>query len=105
MKQINMRNMMLCGSVAGAALMMAGAYAAAQTTALSTSTTDAVVAQDAAAAAVPAPSSKPKTSTPAMVLEACQRSQARFAKFLANGTPEQFGSEEPFTFNPNKTCP
>ena len=40
-----------------------------------------------------------------MVLEACQRTQARFAKFLANGTPEQFGSEEPFTFNPNKPCP
>src|SRR5262245_43108994 len=105
MKQINMRNMMLCGSVAGAALMMAGAYAAAQTTALRHLTTDAVVAQVAAAEEVPAPSINSKTSTPAMFLEACQRTQARFAKFLANGTPEQFGSEEPFTFNPNKTCP
>ena len=103
MKQMNMRKMMLGSSVAGAVLMMAGTYAAAQT--LGNATTDAVVAQDAAAAAAPTPSSKPKSSTPAMVLEACQRSQARFAKFLANGTPETFGSEEPFTFNPNKACP
>jgi hypothetical protein len=44
-------------------------------------------------------------SIAAAVLEACQRTQARFAKFLATGTPEQFGSEEPFTFDPKKKCP
>ena len=105
MKQMNMRKWMLCGSVAGAVLMMTGAYAVAQTAAMSSATTDATLAQQEAASATPTPSSKPKSSTPAMVQEACQRSKARFAKFLANGTPEQFGSEEPFTFDPKKACP
>jgi len=44
---------------------------------------------------------KPSSATPQMILEACQRSKARRDKFLQNGTPEQFGSEEPFTFNPS----
>jgi hypothetical protein len=107
MNQMNMRKMVLGGSIAGAVLMMAGAYAAAQTSLSSapTATTDANLAQQQAAATTSTTSTKPKTSTPAMVLEACQRTQARFAKFLANGTPEQFGSEEPFTFDPNKKCP
>lgn len=102
MKQMNMRKMMLCGSVAGATLIMAGAYAAAQT---ASSTTDPVLAQQEAATVTSTSSTKPTSSTAAMVLEACQRTQARFAKFLADGTPEQFGSEEPFTFQPNKKCP
>jgi len=43
---------------------------------------------------------KPPTSaTPAMIAEAVQRSKARAAKAL-QGVPEQWGSEEPFTFNP-----
>lgn len=44
------------------------------------------------------------TSTPAMVQEACQRQRARTAKFVNCGVPEQFGSEEPFTFQPSKPC-
>jgi len=36
-----------------------------------------------------------------MVKEAIQRSQARSQKLLLQGTQEQWGSEEPFTFNPN----
>jgi len=44
------------------------------------------------------------TSTPAMVQEACQRQRARTAKFVNCGVPEQFGSEEPFTFDPSKPC-
>jgi len=35
-----------------------------------------------------------------MIAEAIQRSKARTQKFQALGIPEQFGSEEPFTFNP-----
>ena len=35
-----------------------------------------------------------------MINEAIQRSQARAAKAQQNGTPEQWGSEEPFTYNP-----
>jgi hypothetical protein len=44
------------------------------------------------------------TSTPSMVQEACQRQRARTAKFVNCGVPEQFGSEEPFTFQPSKPC-
>jgi len=35
-----------------------------------------------------------------MVNEAIQRSQARAAKAQQFGTPERFGSEEPFVYNP-----
>ena len=43
---------------------------------------------------------KPTSATADMVNEAIQRSQARAAKEQANGTPQQWGSEEPFTYNP-----
>jgi hypothetical protein len=39
-------------------------------------------------------------ATPDMINEAIQRSQARAAKFQQQGIPENFGSEEPFTYNP-----
>jgi hypothetical protein len=37
-----------------------------------------------------------------MIEEAIQRSRARSEKFLTTGTPEQFGSEEPFTLRPGR---
>jgi hypothetical protein len=43
---------------------------------------------------------KPTSATADMVNEAIQRSQERAAKEQANGTPQQWGSEEPFTYNP-----
>jgi hypothetical protein len=43
---------------------------------------------------------KPTSATPDMVNEAIQRSQARAAKEQANGTPQKWGSEEPFTYDP-----
>ena len=46
---------------------------------------------------------KPTSATPQMIEEAIQRSQARSAKQKATGTPEQWGSEEPFTYVPGKT--
>jgi hypothetical protein len=46
------------------------------------------------------PKPKPTTSTDFMVQEACQRQKARTAKFLQSGTPERWGSEEPFVFDP-----
>ena len=46
------------------------------------------------------PKPKPTTSTDLMVQEACQRQKARTAKFLQFGTKEQWGSEEPFVFDP-----
>jgi hypothetical protein len=46
----------------------------------------------------PPPPKKPPTSaTPQMIDEAIRRSQARTAREREQGTPEQFGSEEPFT--------
>jgi hypothetical protein len=41
-------------------------------------------------------------ATPEMIEEAIQRSRARSEKFLTTGTPEQFGSEEPFTLRPGR---
>jgi hypothetical protein len=35
-----------------------------------------------------------------MVQEACQRQKARTAKFQQFGIKEQWGSEEPFVFDP-----
>lgn len=46
---------------------------------------------------------KPATATPQMIDEAIQRTQARAAKFRDFGIPEQFGSEEPFTYKPGQT--
>ena len=59
--------------------------------------------------AAPAPGAKkPTTATPAMIDEAIQRSQARTAKAVPTATsaakPEQFGSEEPFTYKPGATA-
>lgn len=41
---------------------------------------------------------KPTSATPQMIDEAIQRSQARTAKEQSEQKPEQFGSEEPFTY-------
>ena len=89
------RRLMLSGGVAAAVFAVAGLYALAQTT-TTTSRTAGVLSTSATA---------PKGSaTPAMIQEACQRQRARTAKFLQFGTPEQWGSEEPFTFDPSKPC-
>jgi hypothetical protein len=47
---------------------------------------------------------KPTSATPQMIDEAIQRSQARSAKAKTDPRkPEQWGSEEPFTYIPGKT--
>jgi hypothetical protein len=46
---------------------------------------------------------KPTSATPQMIDEAVQRSQARSAKAKALGIPEQWGSEEPFSYVPGRT--
>jgi hypothetical protein len=46
---------------------------------------------------------KPTSATPQMIDEAVQRTNARAAKAAATGKPEQFGSEEPFTYVPGRT--
>jgi guanyl-specific ribonuclease Sa len=81
--------------IAIAAAAFAGASASAQTT-TTTSTTTSTTSTI---------SSKPTSATPQMIQEACQRQRARTAKFRQFGIPEQFGSEEPFTFDRSKPCP
>jgi hypothetical protein len=78
---------LIAGAVAVAAVAV-GSFAAAQTsTTTATSTT------------VKKP---PTTATPQMIAEAIQRSKARTEKATTLGKPERWGSEEPFTFDPNR---
>lgn len=104
MKQMHIpRRLMLSGSVAAAAFAVAGLSASAQTTTTTTTTTSAMSSPHAGD--LTTASTAPKGSaTPEMIQEACQRQRARTAKFLQFGTPEQWGSEEPFTFDPNTPC-
>jgi len=75
-----------------ATVVTAGYSALAQTATTSTSTTTPSTSN--------ALRTKPTTSTDLMVQEACQRQKARTAKFQKLGIPEQWGSEEPFVFDP-----
>ena len=97
----------LIGTGAAGALAFASlpSPAAAQTASSTTSSTS----TSAGVFAAPAPGAKkPTTATPQMIDEAIQRSQARTAKAVPTatsaGTPERFGSEEPFTYVPGKTA-
>lgn len=95
--------LMGAGAAGAVAFTSLASPAAAQTaTTTSTSTSQGVIA-------APAPGGKkPTTATPQMIDEAIQRSQARTAKATPTatsaGTPERFGSEEPFTYVPGKTA-
>jgi hypothetical protein len=87
---------------AGALAFTSIAPAAAQTATGTAATGQGVIA-------APAPGAKkPTTATPQMIDEASQRSQARTAKAVPTPTtaakPEQFGSEEPFTYKPGATA-
>jgi hypothetical protein len=83
-----------------AAALLAAAYAIAGTSAsaqdATTSTTTTTTTTDTTTRA-------PRTTaTPQMIADAVARSKARHDKFLASGTPEQFGSEEPFASSNTK---
>jgi len=103
MKQMHIpRRLMLSASVV-AVLAVSGLSASAQTT---TPTTSTASTSSRSAGDLTTASTAPKGgATPQMIQEACQRQRARTAKFLQSGIPEQFGSEEPFTFDPSKPCP
>ena len=62
----------------------------------STSTTSSTSSTSTTSAAA----KKPTSATAEMVNEAIQRSQARAAKELETGRAQQWGSEEPFVYNP-----
>jgi curli biogenesis system outer membrane secretion channel CsgG len=94
MKQIEPPlKLMVLSSLVVAALAVAGLSASAQTATTSTTSTP-----TASTALRTGP--KPTTATDQMVQEACQRQKARTAKFQQFGIKEQWGSEEPFVFDP-----
>jgi hypothetical protein len=103
---MNSRRTILTLMGTGAAGALAFTSPAAAQTATS-STTSTSTSQGVIAAPAPG-AKKPTTATPAMIDEAIQRSQARTAKAAPTatsaGTPERFGSEEPFTYVPGKTA-
>jgi hypothetical protein len=69
-----------------------------------TATTQAAATPQGGVIAPTTGTKKPTTTTPRMIDEAIQRSQARAAKATATGTTETFGSEEPFTYKPGATA-
>ena len=98
MKQITTLGLSLALAVG-----FAGAVSA-QTTSSSagvlTTSTPTTTTSSATTSSTTTAKTKPTTATADMVNEAIQRSQARAAKEAQTGTPQQWGSEEPFTYNP-----
>jgi hypothetical protein len=88
---------MLKLAMAGACVAFVASGAMAQTAGTTAVDSNSLTTDATAAAAAP---KKPTTSTPRMVDEAQQRSQARSRKAAA-GVPEQWGSEEPFVYVPS----
>jgi hypothetical protein len=104
MKPSTLLKVAAAGALAAAAFAVTSTAPSAQTAA-SISTTKSPVAPAPASAGnlsmAAVPGRKPSANaTPDMINEAIQRSQARAAKLKQRGIPEQFGSEEPFTYNP-----
>ncbi len=80
-------------AVAGA--LLATAYAIAGVSALAQDgTTSSTTTSSTSTTTTTAPRT---TATPEMIADAVARSKARHDRFLTDGTPEQFGSEEPYT--------
>jgi hypothetical protein len=84
-------------SLACAVVAAAAAVASAQTTSSGNLTTATTTTTMSGTTVKRKP---PTTATPEMVNEAIQRSEARAAKARAAGITEQWGMEEPFTYNP-----
>ena len=87
------RNVMITGVLAASVLGIAGSSATAQ---------NAGAPGQGGVLTTRAANPIPGTATPDMINEAIQRSKARTVKLQGNGTPERFGSEEPFTYDPTK---
>jgi hypothetical protein len=94
--------LMIAGALAAAAFAVAGSPASACDGCLTTSTSS--TSTSTSSTSTSTSSTTATSATRQMIQEACQRTKARFAKFLKDGTPERFGSEEPFTFDPNVPC-
>jgi phage-related minor tail protein len=99
MKQMHMpRKLMMSGSVAAAIFAVAALPVSAQDATTTTSTMESTSLTTSTSTS--STSTKKTTATEQMIQEACQRQKARTAKFLQFGILEEFGSEEPFTFDP-----
>jgi hypothetical protein len=97
MKQQYTRRSLMTVGILAAGLAVAGQSASAQTDTTTTTTST----MDRAGVLTTAPTTpKPTTATPDMINEAIQRSHARTERLRTTGTPERFGSEEPFTYDP-----
>jgi len=100
-----LRRLMMLSAGMVAVLAAASLSASAQTATTTTSTAVAPTTSTTTAGNLATAVGAPKgAATAQMAQEACQRQRVRTAKFLQSGVPEQFGSEEPFTFAPNKPC-
>jgi ABC-type phosphate transport system substrate-binding protein len=98
------RELMVAGVAAiGFAITVASASAQTTSTSASDDTTMSTSAEEASITSTWSTTQRSQAeATPMMIKEAIQRSKARTERFRATGTPEQFGSEEPFTFDPSK---
>ena len=94
MKRSTLQKLAVGGALAAFALATA-APSSAQTSSAPTASSAGTLATATVGARRPS-----ANATPDMINEAIQRSQARAARFQQLGIPEQFGSEEPFTYNP-----
>lgn len=90
----------IVGALSAAAIVSAAVAVSAQTASSSSSTASSAGVLSSSTATAAAQKRKPTTATPDMVNEAIQRSEARAAREAASGTPQKWGSEEPFTYNP-----
>jgi hypothetical protein len=97
MKHLYRSLKLIAGAIVAAAFAVAGPPASAQDSVSTATDTSTSTSTSTATARVPR-----TTATPEMISEAIQRSQARSEKLRTTGTPEQFGSEEPFTFSPRR---
>ena len=86
-------------SIALAAATVASTAVSAQTTSPTTSSSAGVLTTSSTGTTSTV-KKKPTSATADMINEAIQRSEARAAKEAATGQPQQWGSEEPFTYNP-----
>jgi hypothetical protein len=81
-------------AVAGA--LLAIAHASAGVSALAQDATTSPTATSPTPVASATKKAPRTTATPDLIADAVARSKARHARFLTSGTPEQFGSEEPY---------
>ncbi len=100
MKQITTLGLSLAlaiGFATSASAQTTSSSAGNLTTAAPASTTSSTSSTSSTTAATPR---KPTSATAEMINEAIQRSQARAAREVETGRAQQWGSEEPFTYNP-----